>query len=62
MGQSDNGSVNGDRPAYRSRKWFQGDGLNASAGRAWLRSQGHAVAMFDGRPVIGVINSWADAK
>ncbi len=60
MGQSDNGSVNGDRPAYRSRKWFQGDGLNASAGRAWLRSQGHAVAMFDGRPVIGVINSWAD--
>lgn len=45
---------------YRSRKWFQGDGLLATASRAWLRSQGHSVAMFDGRPTIGIVNSWAD--
>lgn len=46
--------------AYRSRKWFQGDGLLATSSRAWLRSQGHSAAMFDGRPVIGIVNSWAD--
>ena len=38
----------------RSAGWFGGDGLNAVIHRAWLRSQGHASAMFDGRPVIGI--------
>jgi len=47
-------------PTYRSGKWFQGDSINAMSSRAWLRSQGHSVAMFDGRPTIGIINSWAD--
>jgi L-arabonate dehydrase len=46
--------------AYRSRKWFQGDGINPMSSRAWLRSQGHSASMFDGRPTIGIINSWAD--
>ncbi|HEY8474169.1 MAG TPA: IlvD/Edd family dehydratase [Natronosporangium sp.] len=45
---------------FRSRKWFQGHELMPMASRAWLRSQGHSPSMFDGRPVIGVINSWAD--
>ncbi|NJC72954.1 dihydroxy-acid dehydratase [Planosporangium thailandense] len=45
---------------HRSAKWFQGDSINAASSRAWLRSQGHSASMFDGRPTIGVINSWAD--
>lgn len=45
---------------YRSAKWFQGDSVNAMSSRAWLRSQGHSQAMFDGRPTIGIVNSWAD--
>lgn len=46
--------------SYRSAKWFGGDTINAASSRAWLRSQGHSAAMFDGRPTIGIINSWAD--
>lgn len=44
----------------RSAGWFGGDGLNAVIHRAWLRSQGHASAMFDGRPVIGIANTWSE--
>lgn len=47
-------------PVNRSSQWFAGDNINAVSSRAWLRSQGHSVSMFDGRPVIGVVNSWAD--
>jgi L-arabonate dehydrase len=49
-----------DPTAYRSSSWFGGETINAASSRAWLRSQGHSVAMFDGRPTIGIINSWAD--
>ena len=47
-------------PGLRSRRWFEGDGLSALRNRAWFRSEGFPGAMFDGRPVIGVINSWAE--
>jgi dihydroxy-acid dehydratase len=48
------------RRRYRSGAWFQGETLNAMSSRAWLRSQGHSTSMFDGRPTIGIVNSWAD--
>lgn len=44
----------------RSAKWFSGDGLNPVIHRAWLRSQGHSDDMFDGRPVVGIANSWSE--
>ncbi len=44
----------------RSRQWFGGADINAVSSRAWLRSQGHSTAMFDGRPVIGIFNSASD--
>ncbi len=44
----------------RSKGWFSGDGLNPVIHRAWMRSQGHSSAMFDGRPVVGIANSWAE--
>jgi L-arabonate dehydrase len=44
----------------RSQQWFSGDDIMAVSARAWLRSQGHARAMFDGRPVVGIFNSASD--
>lgn len=29
--------------------------------RGWLRAQGHSSSDFDGRPVIGIANSWSEA-
>jgi dihydroxyacid dehydratase/phosphogluconate dehydratase len=46
---------------FRSEGWFAGNGLNPVIHRAWLRSQGHTTEMFDGRPVVGIANSWSDA-
>lgn len=44
----------------RSQSWFSGDDIMSVSARAWLRSQGHAREMFDGRPVIGIFNSASD--
>ncbi len=45
----------------RSQKWFGGDDVNAFSHRAWMKSQGHPDEMFDGRPVIGIANTWSEA-
>jgi dihydroxy-acid dehydratase len=44
----------------RSRNWFQGPEYYAFARRAWLRSEGFDRNIFDGRPVIGICNSWSE--
>ncbi len=44
----------------RSAEWF---GLESATGlihRAWLRNQGLPGDLFDGRPVIGIANSWSE--
>jgi L-arabonate dehydrase len=44
----------------RSTAWFSGfDTLNFTH-RSWLKNQGHPEDMFDGRPVIGICNTWSD--
>ena len=44
----------------RSRAWFGGfDTLNFTH-RSWLKNQGHPEDMFDGRPVIGICNTWSE--
>jgi L-arabonate dehydrase len=51
----------GEMPmTLRSAGWFAGDGLNPVIHRAWMRSQGHSSDMFDGRPVVGIANSWSE--
>ena len=49
-----------DPATYRSNAWFHGDQYEHLARRAWLRSEGLTDAAFDGRPVIGVCNSWSE--
>jgi hypothetical protein len=40
----------------RSQGWFSGPEYYAFARRAWLRSEGHSHAIFDGRPIVGIAN------
>jgi L-arabonate dehydrase len=44
----------------RSREWFQAPGYYGFGRRAWLRSEGYTSQIFDGRPVVGVCNSWSE--
>lgn len=46
--------------SLRSHRWFKGPGLNPVIHRAWLRSQGYHSDMFDGRPVVGIANTWSE--
>ena len=49
-----------DPKTFRSTEWFQGDQYEHLSRRAWLRSEGLSDAAFDGRPVIGICNSWSE--
>ena len=49
-----------DPETFRSTAWFQGDQYEHLSRRAWLRSEGFSDAAFDGRPVIGICNSWSE--
>ena len=49
-----------DPKILRSAAWFHGDQYEHLARRAWLRSEGLGDAAFDGRPVIGICNSWSE--
>ncbi len=44
----------------RSRQWFQGPEYYAFSRRAWLRSEGFNRDVFDGKPVVGICNSWSE--
>ena len=44
----------------RSRDWFQAPEYYGFARRAWLRSEGFPADVFDGKPVVGICNSWSE--
>jgi len=44
----------------RSSEWFHGTGKNAIMHRSWMKNQGIPNDMFDGRPVIGICNTWSE--
>jgi L-arabonate dehydrase len=46
--------------ALRSRNWFGPKSLDAFMNRAYLRAEGFSDVVFDGRPVIGIANSWSE--
>jgi dihydroxy-acid dehydratase len=47
-------------PARRSSAWFQAGGRTGFVHRSKLYNQGYSATIFDGRPVIGICNSWSD--
>jgi L-arabonate dehydrase len=44
----------------RSAEWWTGPEYYSFARRAWLRSEGFAADTFQGKPVIGICNSWSE--
>jgi dihydroxy-acid dehydratase len=44
----------------RSQNWFGGVNVNAFTHRSWTGAQGFSRDVFDGRPVIGICNSWSE--
>jgi L-arabonate dehydrase len=47
-------------PPLRSRNWFAPKNLDGFMHRAYLKAEGFSDAMFDGRPVVGICNSWSE--
>jgi len=47
-------------PRLRSRDWFGKRDRWGLAHRAWLRSEGFTERVFEGKPVIGICNSWSE--
>ena len=52
----------GTAPAgqLRSAAWFGAQGRAGMIYRSWLQSEGFPRDVFDGRPVIGIANSWSE--
>jgi L-arabonate dehydrase len=44
----------------RSSKWFRSPEYYGFSRRAWLRSEGFASDIFEGRPIVGICNSWSE--
>ncbi|MCW1932513.1 L-arabinonate dehydratase [Pararhodobacter zhoushanensis] len=44
----------------RSQEWYGGTSRDTIYHRGWMKNQGHPHDLFDGRPVIGILNTWSD--
>jgi dihydroxy-acid dehydratase len=44
----------------RSAAWFGPEGKQGFIHRSWMLNQGFGPEVFDGRPVIGIANSWSE--
>lgn len=44
----------------RSQEWFGRDGRDGFLYRSWMKNQGWSHDLFDGRPVIGICNTWSE--
>ncbi|WP_212631558.1 L-arabinonate dehydratase [Pseudomonas sp. KB-10] len=43
----------------RSTEWYGGDSRDHIYHRSWMKNQGLPADLFDGRPVIGICNTWS---
>lgn len=48
------------KSGLRSAEWFGNNDKMGFVHRSWLRNQGYPSDYFDGRPVIGICNTWSD--
>ncbi|SIO31268.1 L-arabinonate dehydratase [Vannielia litorea] len=44
----------------RSQHWYGGNSRDTIYHRGWLKNQGYPHDLFDGRPVIGILNTWSE--
>ncbi len=47
------------KPVLRSTLWFDSHDRDALVHRSWMKNQGIPHDQFDGRPVIGICNTWS---
>ncbi|UPH72232.1 dihydroxy-acid dehydratase [Abyssibius alkaniclasticus] len=47
-------------PQLRSRDWFGGNDKPGFMHRSWMKNQGMPEDAFDGRPIIGICNTWSE--
>ncbi|QNM97661.1 L-arabinonate dehydratase [Chitinimonas koreensis] len=52
--------MSSDSKKRRSQHWFGGTDKDAFIHRSWMKNQGFAPDSFDGRPVIGICNTWSE--
>ncbi len=48
------------RNRLRSQEWFGLKDRDGFAHRSWMKNQGYPHDLFDGRPVIGICNTWSE--
>ncbi|MBO6867481.1 MAG: dihydroxy-acid dehydratase [Thalassococcus sp.] len=44
----------------RSQEWYGGTSRDSIYHRGWMRNQGYPEDLFDGRPIIGILNTWSE--
>lgn len=49
-----------DKKTRRSAAWFGGMDRDGFIHRSWMKNQGLPDHLFDGRPVIGICNTWSE--
>jgi len=52
--------VPNEKRTYRSAAWFAKTDKDGFVHRSWMRNQGLPDHVFDGRPVIGICNTWSE--
>jgi dihydroxy-acid dehydratase len=50
----------GEHTPLRSAGWFAAEGKTGIMHRSWMRSEGLPQDSFEGRPIIGIANSWSE--
>ncbi|HEY4201164.1 MAG TPA: IlvD/Edd family dehydratase [Devosiaceae bacterium] len=49
-----------DKNKLRSSEWFGRQDSYGFIYRSWMKNQGHTADMFQGKPVIGICNTWSE--
>jgi L-arabonate dehydrase len=49
-----------DKKLRRSQGWFGKTDRDGFVHRSWIKNQGYPDDLFDGRPVIGICNTWSE--
>jgi len=48
------------KPVRRSQGWFGRQDRDGYVHRSWMKNQGYPDDLFDGRPIIGICNTWSE--
>jgi len=57
---TDNTSDDPNKGLRRSSQWYGKDDKDGFAHRSWMKNRGMPADQFDGRPVIGICNTWSE--